>query len=84
MEEGKRFEDTISIHDLMSMPQKELMAKIYIQTLKTNGAVKDHEGRIDCLEKEDKHNVKTKIFTIGSTIIGFLIILFQVLNLVMK
>lgn len=84
MEEGKRFEDTISIHDLMSMPQKELMAKIYIQTLKTNGTVKDHEGRIDCLEKEDKNNIKTKVFTIGSTIIGFLIILFQVLNLVMK
>jgi hypothetical protein len=84
MEERKRFEDTISIHDLMSMPQKELMAKIYIQTLKTNGTVKDHEGRIDCLEKEDKQNIKTKVFTIGASVIGFLIILFQVLNLVMK
>lgn len=84
MEEGKRFEDTISIHDLMSMPQKELMAKIYIQTLKTNGTVKDHEVRLQCIEKEDKNNIKTKVFTIGSTIIGFLIILFQVLNLVMK
>lgn len=84
MGDGKKFEDTISIHDLMSMPQPELLAKIYIQTLKTNGTVKDHEGRIDCLEKEDKNNIKTKVFTIGSTIIGFLIILFQVLNLVMK
>ena len=84
MEEGKRFEDTISIHDLMSIPQKELMAKIYIQTLKTNGIVKDHEDRIDCLEKEDKQNIKTKVFTIGASVIGFLIILFQVLGLVMK
>jgi hypothetical protein len=84
MEEGKRFEDTISIHDLMSMPQKELMAKIYIQTLKTNGTVKDHEVRLQCIEKEDKNNIKTKIFVTGSSIVGFLIILFQVLNLVMK
>ncbi len=84
MGDGKRFEDTISIHDIMSMPQKELMAKIYIQTLKTNGTVKDHEGRIECLEKEDKQNIKTKVFTIGASVIGFLIILFQVLNLVMK
>jgi len=50
MEEGRRFEDNVSVHELMNLPQKELMAKIYIQTLKTNGATKLNCEKINVLE----------------------------------
>ena len=84
MEEVKRFEDTVSIHDLMNMPDKELMANIYMQTLKTNGTVRKHDDDIGCLKKEMKDKIGWKMFTVLTGIISFLIILFNILNLVMK
>jgi len=84
MEEGKRFEDTVSIHDLMNLPDKELMAKIYIQTLKTNGTVRKHEDDIECLQKEMKDKIGWKMFTVLTGVVSFLIILFNILDLVMR
>ncbi len=51
MNEGRRFEDSINIHELMNLPQKELMAKMYIQTLKTNGTVSQNCQRITAIEE---------------------------------
>ena len=84
MEEGKRFEDTVSIHDLMNLPDKEIMAKIYIQTLKTNGTVRKHEDDIECLQKEMKDKIGWKMFTVLTGVVSFLIILFNILDLVMR
>jgi len=84
MDEARRFEDTVSIHDLMNLPDKELMAKIYIQTLKTNGTVRKHEDDIEYLQKEMKDKIGWKMFTVLTGVISFLIILFNILNLIMK
>jgi len=84
MDEARRFEDTVSIHDLMNLPDKELMAKIYIQTLKTNGTVRKHEDDIECLQKEMKDKIGWKMFTVLTGVISFLIILFNILNLIME
>ena len=84
MNETRRFEDTVSIHDLMNLPDKELMAKIYIQTLKTNGTVRKHEDDIECLQKEMKDKIGWKMFTVLTGVISFLIILFNILNLIME
>lgn len=64
MSDGRRFEDKVSINDFMNMPEKELLANIYIQTLKTNGTVRDHEGRIDDIEKEYANKDDIKAFCI--------------------
>jgi len=61
MNDGRRFEDKVSVSDFMKMPQKELMAHIYIQTLKTNGTVKDHEERLNCVEKDYMHKDDIKV-----------------------
>ena len=84
MDEARRFEDTVSIHDLMNLPDKELMAKIYIQTLKTNGTVRKHEDDIEYLQKEMKDKIGWKMFTVLTGVISFLIILFNILNLIME
>ena len=52
MNEGRRFEDSINIHELMNLPQNELMAKVYIQVLKTNGTVIQNCDKIAHLEGE--------------------------------
>jgi len=44
------FEDKMSVEDLMKKPQKELMVEIYIQTVKTNGAVTRHNKDIETLK----------------------------------
>ena len=84
MEEGKRFEDNISVDDLMKLDEKTLMTKIYIQVLKTNGTVRRHEEDIDCIQKELNDKISWKMFSILTGVISFLIILFNVLDLVMR
>ena len=78
---GCRFEDTVSVKDLMNIPQKELMVKIYIQTLKTNGDVTEHREKIDKLEKEVKEKIGWKVFATLTGILVLLITTFNVLNL---
>ena len=84
MEEGKRFEDNVSVDDLMKLDEKTLMTKIYIQVLKTNGTVRRHEEDIDCIQKELNDKISWKMFSILTGVISFLIILFNVLDLVMR
>lgn len=80
MSDGKSFEDKMSVEDLMKKPQKELLTMIYIQTVKTNGTVQDHEDRIDCLEKDNKSTIKTKIFVLIASVLGIIITLFGILD----
>ena len=71
-------EEQIKIEEILKEPNEIILAKIYIQTLKTNGTVKNHETRLgkieDCME--DKIGVKafTKISVIITVIIGILLL----------
>lgn len=80
MSNERRFEDSVSVKDLMTMDDKELMANIYIQTLKTNGQVKANTQDIECLQKEMKDKIGWKIFATLTGVITFVFVLFQVLN----
>ena len=84
MEDNKRFEDNISVDDLMKLDEKTLMTKIYVQVLKTNGTVRSHDKDIECLQNEIKDKIGWKMFTILISAVSFLIILFNVLDLVMR
>ena len=82
--DGKRLKDNISIADLMKKPDKELLVEIYIQALITNGNVATNRGNINNLQKDMKDKIGMKLFGLLTGIIAFLIILFNVLDLVMK
>jgi len=67
----RRFEDKV-----------ELMAKIYIQTLKVNGTVRKHCDDIEKLQIEMREKIGWKIFTAISAVLAVIIILFNVLNII--
>lgn len=73
-------EDEISIDDLKKEDPQTLLAKIYIQALKTNGTVKKHETDITCLKSDMKKKISSTIFAVGAGVIGFIIIIFQLLE----
>ena len=88
--EGKRFEDTVSVEDLMNKPSQELLAEIYVQTLKTNGTVTKNCVDIKDLQikMEGKIGVKEllrfeKLFGLIAGIAGFLLLLFNIWDRVM-
>ena len=76
----KRFEDSVKVEDLMKKPQKELSVMIYLQAVKTNGNVKINDIRITKLETKCDSFISTRSFTIGSVILGTLIVAFNILN----
>jgi len=79
----RRFEDKVTIHEILSEnSQKELMAKIYIQTLKVNGTVRKHRDDIEKLQIEMREKIGWKIFTAISAVLAVIIILFNVLNII--
>jgi hypothetical protein len=79
----RRFEDKVTIHEILSEnSQKELMAKIYIQTLKVNGTVRKHCDDIEKLQIEMREKIGWKIFTAISAVLAVIIILFNVLNII--
>jgi len=84
MNDNKRFENKISIADLMKKPDKELLVEIYIQALITNGNVATNKGNITNLQKDIKDKIGMKLFGLLTGIIAFLIIMFQVLDMVIK
>ena len=84
MNDGKRFEDKINIADLMRKPDKELLVEIYVQALITNGNVATNTTNIGGLQKDMKDKIGMKLFGFLTGIIAFLIIIFNVLDLVMK
>jgi hypothetical protein len=73
-------EDEIKLEDVLKEPTELIMAKIYVQTLKTNGIVKQHETDIICLKNDMKKKISNTVFGIGAGIIGLIILLFQVLD----
>jgi len=79
----KRFEDKVTIEEILANnKQKELLAKIYLQTLKTNGTVKKNCEDIEKLEVEMRGKIGWKLFASLVGILTALIVLFNVLNTV--
>jgi len=74
------FEDKMSVEDLMKKPPEELMAEIYIQTVKTNGAVSRHNEDIKDLKKECKNKISIKVFGVLTGIITLIIVIFNVID----
>jgi hypothetical protein len=88
--DDKRFEDKVGIEDLIKTPQKELLARIYQQVLKTNGTVAQNCTDIKELQTnmDDKIGNKEllrfeKVFGIVAGVAGFIIVLFNILDRVM-
>jgi predicted lipoprotein len=90
----RRFEDRLPISDLMKKDTKELLVMIYMQAAQTNGTVKRHCDEIaKCnenmadratleemaeIKSELKDKIGTKVFVILTSIIGFLLLVFNV------
>jgi hypothetical protein len=73
MTDGKRFEDKVEIADLIKQPQKEILARIYQQVLKTNGTVAQNCKDIISLQDDMKDKIGMKLFRNLSIIIGLMI-----------
>jgi hypothetical protein len=84
MTDGKRFEDKVEIADLLKQPQKEILARIYQQVLKTNGTVSQNCKDITSLQDDMKDKIGIKLFATLTAILSVLIIAFNVINMVMK
>ena len=79
----KRFEDKVTIEEILANnKQKELLAKIYLQTLKTNGTVKKNCEDINELQVQMRDKIGWKLFASLVGILTALIVLFNVLNTV--
>jgi len=92
----RRFEDTLSVEDLLKKPAKEIQIMTYLQAVKTNGTVTRHDKCINALEedmkdKADKTDVDkvekkgegkigTKGFYIVGTILGIILTYIAVIN----
>ena len=81
MTEEKRFEDKLSIADLMKKSQKELIANIYQQVVKTNGIVRQNCGDIEELKTEMKDKIGLKLFRNLTIILGLLITIATLLGI---
>uniref|UniRef100_A0A6H1ZD87 Uncharacterized protein n=1 Tax=viral metagenome TaxID=1070528 RepID=A0A6H1ZD87_9ZZZZ len=89
MSDGRRFEDKVGIEELMDTPDKELMARIYQQVLKTNGTVTQHCKDISELQTEMKEKISWKVIrnmiillTIIISILSIPSLIFNIINLV--
>ena len=79
----RRFEEKVSIEEILANnKQKELLAKIYLQTLKTNGTVKQNCEDIEQLQIQMRDKIGWKLFASLVGILTALIVLFNVLNMV--
>ena len=90
MTNDKRFEDSMSVEDLMKKPQKELLVEIYIQTVKTNGTVAINCKDIVDLQTKVDEKIGTKellrfekLFGIIAGLAGLIIIIWNILDRVM-
>ena len=73
MTDGKRFEDKVEIADLIKQPQKEILARIYQQVLKTNGTVSQNCKDITKLQDDMEDKIGMKLFRNLSILLGILI-----------
>jgi hypothetical protein len=83
MEDGRRFEDKVEITDLIKDPNKILLAKIYQQVLKTNGTVTQNCKDITDLKVEMKDKIGWKIFVVLTSILGVVILIFNIIDRVL-
>jgi len=80
---SSKFENKVTVEDILKENnQKELIAKIYIQTLKTNGQVQENCKELDTLKKEIKEKISWKVFATISAVLTAVIILFNVLDVI--
>ena len=88
MIDGKRFEDKVEIADLLKQPQKEILARIYQQVLKTNGTVSQNCKDITSLQDDMKDKIGWKLFKnfgiVLTTIVTVITILSLIINMVIK
>ena len=84
MENGKRFEDKVEITDLIKEPTKVIIAKIYQQVLKTNGTVSQSCKDIEHLQIEIKDKIGWKVFVVLTSVLGVIILIFNIIDRVMK
>ena len=62
MNDSRRFEDKVIIEDILKEPSKIVIAKIYLQTLKTNGIVTQNSNDIVVLQDDMKDKIGWKLF----------------------
>jgi hypothetical protein len=84
MSDEKRFEDRVSVDDLMKKPQKELLTMIYIQTVKTNGTVAENCKDIASLQLDMKDKIGMKLFRNLTIILGVIITATTLIQLFVK
>lgn len=81
-----KFEDRLSVVDLMKKPQKELIARIYQQVVETNGTVRNHEARLgeaeNCLEDKMDWKQFKRMGIILTIIISLLTVPSLVINII--
>lgn len=73
----------VTVEDILkdNPNNKVLLAKILIQTKKTNGQVVENKKDIECLQNEMKEKIGWKVFATISAILACIIVLFNVLNM---
>ena len=74
--------DKIDAKDLNKKPGRELLIMIYMQTIKTNDIIADHERRIHIIEKLVNDKIGLKLFKNISIALGTIMILFTMLNII--
>jgi len=80
----EKFEDKLTISDLMKKSQKELIANIYQQVVKTNGIVRQHQIDIENLQIDIKDKVGFKFIRNLSIILGLLITITALLQFLLR
>jgi hypothetical protein len=78
----RRFEDTVSVDDLMKKPEKELLTMIYIQAVQTNGTVAQSCKDIAELQTDMKDKIGWKLFRNFGIILTTLIAIITILSLI--
>ena len=81
---SSKFENKVTVEDILkdNPDHKVLLAKIYMQTLKTNGQVRENCKELDTLKKEIKEKISWKVFATISAVLTAVIILFNVLDVI--
>ena len=77
---NRRFEDKLSVEDLLKKPAKEIQIMTYIQTVKTNNKVAKNIKDIENLKKEVGGKIGWKVFTIGASVLTLVILAFGLIN----
>ena len=87
----RRFEDKVSVDDLLKKPVKEILIMTYVQTVKTNGQVAENCDTIAKLQEEIKDKIgieelsrMQKIFAWTTGSIGFILIVFNIFDRVIN